>query len=131
MRVVDLHGAVMRPFSLPFRRVRRCDQLAAGRIDQRRRAQPLRDRGVEHQLDARSDPSRGVGRAGSFSAEHDRSDVRNLDLVEAEAANDREGELGQRIPPARAFRVAVLPRGAESLKIAFSHLLEGDRLLGA
>jgi hypothetical protein len=130
LRVVDLHGAVMRPFSLPFRRVRRCNQLAAGRIDQRRCAQPLSDRGVENQLDARSDPSGGVGRAGFFSAEHDRNDVGNLDLVEAEPANDREGEFGQRIPPAR-LRVAVLPRGAVSLKIGFSHLLERDRLLGS
>src|SRR3984957_19743555 len=47
LRVVDLHGAVMRPFSPPFRRVRRGNQLAAGRIDQRRCAQPLCDRGVE------------------------------------------------------------------------------------
>jgi hypothetical protein len=54
LRVVDLHGAVVGPFSLPFRRVRRCNQFAAGRIDQRRCAQRLSDRGVEHQLDARS-----------------------------------------------------------------------------
>jgi hypothetical protein len=50
---IDLHGAVMRPFSLPFRRVRCCNQLAAGRIDQRRCAQALSDRGLEHQLDTR------------------------------------------------------------------------------
>jgi hypothetical protein len=47
LRVVDLQGAVMRPFSLPFRRVRRRNQFVAGRIDQRRSAQPLRDRGVD------------------------------------------------------------------------------------
>jgi hypothetical protein len=35
----------MRPFSLPFQRVRRYNQLAAGRIDQCRCAQPLSDRG--------------------------------------------------------------------------------------
>jgi hypothetical protein len=74
----------------------------------------LSDRRVERQLDARSNPSGGVGHAGFFSAEHHRRDVENLDLVEAEPANDREGEFGLRIPPAR-LRVAVLPRDAVSL----------------
>jgi hypothetical protein len=49
--------------------------------------------------------------------------VGNLDLVEAEPANDREGELGQRIPPA-CLRLAVLRLSQQGFELG-EDLLNG------